>query len=358
MKILRALICAALALSAAEPVYAQNAANAFDAVPIQQLCRKDGSLDLAFGTTEHGVAASHRPGKINRRAGPELAPFAGIAVNATKSSNRMYSAELTAKIGTKVESQAAIARLADRFAAAGWVRSQRELGGDGPLMDLPVDVGDALLYSAAGIEAENDKAGVRLALEYRLGDVVLTCADTGLSRDHVQEVLGVMPPGTPRPRFVAAPPAMSASPADCTDPKKRAAIIESMDEGAMQPDGYDRLDYEERLADWKIMRLVASGKIPRVELTDKIIGLIDEPESQQNMEAALDMLSALEPLAAAGETNDEAGMCKVLLSMKAKGEAASRAVPGAEGEVVTPQWRATHRLLDAEAKRLSVSFDE
>jgi hypothetical protein len=39
-----------------------------------------------------------------------------------------------------------------------------------------------------------------------------------------------------------------------------------------------------------------------------------------------------------------------------KGAAAAAPVAGAKGDAVTPQWRATHELLDREAARLGVSF--
>jgi hypothetical protein len=351
-----AVLAAALPVQAAQAQ--ESGAARLAALPLDQLCRRDGSLDMAFGGTGHGVASSHQAGNINRLAGPELAPFAGIAVNATKYSNRLFSVEFSGTVGDKAATRVAVAQLAARFAAAGWIKSKRSPDEDGPMVDLPVEQGDALFYSADGVEASSTNFGVRLAIQATLGELYLTCEHTGELRKQLKEALGEMPPGLPRPQFVPAAPALRAELADCLDPARRKTIMKALMEGAMRPAGYDRLDYEERLADWKIMTLVSSGKVSRDVLTEKIIGLIDGPESVQTMEAGLDMLKDLEPMMAAGKKNDEAGMCRTLIGMMHKGEAASRPVVGAVGDAVTPQWRATHALLDAEAKRLAITFEQ
>lgn len=328
------------------------------ALPIERMCSKDGALGWKFGSTDHDISPIHKPGAVNRDLGTELAPFKEAALGATKYSNKFYSATYLVDLGDKALEQEAVDALALRFEEAGWVLGQRTLDDDGPFYDIPPEDDAVQFYSAEGVEYPGSGEGVRLLVSHSLGELTVDCEYVALAKAQMKEALGEMPPGTPKPKFVSNQSAFGFAESDCEEPAKRDFILNRMRRGdmfAMAP-GADRINYEERLSDWKIMKLVESGKISRDALNDKIIGLLDNPETVGSMEAGLSMLEGFAGFLDEAKPGDEAGLCRALHNMLQQGVKASAPVAGATGDAVTPQWRATHELLDKEAARLGVSF--
>jgi hypothetical protein len=176
----------------------------------------------------------------------------------------------------------------------------------------------------------------------------------------MQEALGQMPVGTAKPAWVDAQWPLLFDDSDCNDPAKRAGLLEMLDgdDTATLLPGAARLKYEENLSDWKIMKLTSSGKTSREALTDKIIGLIDTPDSMSSindgMELLMDFFGTIEKL----QPDDEAGLCHALHDTGQKGQNLIKPPPAGMTDIpYTKQWRATHALLDAEAMRLGVSFN-
>ena len=331
-----------------------------DALPIEKVCSADGALGIGFGSTDHGISPIHKPGTVNRDLGPEFAPFRLAALNATKYSRQFYAAALMVDLGDAAIEQEAIDRLADRIEAAGWVPSVRAVDDDGPLFDIAAGEGDWLFYSAEGVESPGSGQGTRLLVSHSLGELAIDCEHIPLTKVQFEEAFGKMPADTPRPKFISSMSMMGFPESDCSIPEKRAFIIDRMRRGdmMMMAPGADRVAYEEALADWKIMKLVASGKTDRQTLSDKIIGLLDEPETQAAMQAPMEMMVSFASALESVQPGDDAGLCRAVHAMLLKGEAATASIPGATGDAVTSQWLATHRLLDREAARLGVSFAE
>ncbi|MBL0022519.1 MAG: hypothetical protein IPP23_09735 [Sphingomonadales bacterium] len=75
-----------------------------------------------------------------------------------------------------------------------------------------------------------------------------------------------------------------------------------------------------------------------------------------SIQAGLSMMEGLMDYMDTAKPGDDAGLCRAINKMLDKGAAAAAPVAGAKGDAVTPQWRATHELLDREAARLGVSF--
>jgi hypothetical protein len=193
-----------------------------------------------------------------------------------------------------------------------------------------------------------------------LGELSVQCEYIPLFRAQVKEVFGEMPEGTPRPQFISTATAFGFDLNDCNDAGKRDFILSRLRRGDMfmMAPGADRAYYEEALADWKIMKLVASGKISRDAITEKILGLLAGPDGQASMAAGMSMLAGLAEFFDTAEPGDEAALCRGVHKMLLAGEKTVAPIAGATGDAVTPQWRGTHALLDAEAKRLGISFAE
>jgi hypothetical protein len=325
-------------------------------VPLDQLCNMGGALGLSFGTTEHGVAASHKPGSINRDLPAEFGPFKTASVEASKYSRRFASVTYIAEFASKAEAMGAQKALVARLAANGWGLSSDAIDGGKPSAEAQLAAslaeGPVLYKGPPGGMEKNE--GTMLTVSHFGQEVTVECMGLAESGRFMDEALGKMPEGTPKPFFTPVENMMQLNPADCDDPAKRIEFQKSLDRGSslnVMP-GADRVDYEERLADWKIMKLSSSGKIDREELVDKIIALIANPESVENIENAMGVLSSLDGI----DPTDEAGMCRGLMKMFTQTSTMIAPKPGATGDAITPQWRETHELLDSEAKRLGVSF--
>jgi hypothetical protein len=347
-----------VASTSAQAAPAIDAAAQLRAIPLEKLCRTDGALDLDFGTTDHAISPLHKPGAINRALGADLAPFRDAALNATKYSGRFFSASFSVDLGDEFVENEAQSILADRFEAAGWVFAERSFGDDGPFHDFPPGEDDLLFYSAAGVEAPGSGEGVRLLLSKALGELTVDCEYIPLMKAQVKEALGEMPGGTPRPRFVSSQSAFGFPVEDCDDRSKRDFIMGRMRHGDlfMMMPGADLVDYEGRLADWKIMKLVESGKIDRETLNERILSNLSEADVEQAMRPGIDMLVTLAEDLKKSKAGDEAAACRSIHKMLVKGAAAVKPADGAGGDATTPQWRAVHALLDKEAARLGVAF--
>jgi hypothetical protein len=336
-----------------------------DTLPLSQMCSKSGPLGLEFGTTSLPKSTGTHPHIIRKTLEGTLAPLGKATLTSTKYSGKLASADYTLQFANESEAKKIMRALGGRLESAGWLKWADQFADLGSKADLdaaanPEDSAWFHISLEQSEDPEPPAEDVRFALDRANDQIFITCESTLLSEQNMQEALGQMPVGTAKPAWVDAQWPLLFDDSDCNDPAKRAGLLEMLDgdDTATLLPGAARLKYEENLSDWKIMKLTSSGKTSREALTDKIIGLIDTPDSMSSindgMELLMDFFGTIEKL----QPDDEAGLCHALHDTGQKGQNLIKPPPAGMTDIpYTKQWRATHALLDAEAMRLGVSFN-
>jgi hypothetical protein len=163
------------------------------------------------------------------------------------------------------------------------------------------------------------------------------------------EAMGKMPVDMPRPQladYMSSIPTFMVS--DCDDPAKLAAFEASLnteDPGLMSPN-WSRLTYEEDLANWKMTKLVGTGKADFDTLKSKTMEMIDNSDYEESLKRNLSIIQDFANEVGKLDPNDNVGLCRVVLKMADRSAASAARVAGATGDAVTPQWHATHQFLD------------
>lgn len=352
-------VSAGMATMAAGQTQDAGSGDPLGALPIERMCSAEGALGYRFGATDSPPKLVDFPGTTPMRLSPAFAPFARAGIDATKWSNRTYAATFEAELADEEAALAAIERLARRFEQLGWTAergvSDEDMAARATMLYIPPGRGEVHLYWPGGATGPTRRDGVRIALT-RLGrQLTFSCTALELFRDHVEEALGHLPDGTPKPLEPRLPIPERVDAATCADPVKRAALL------ARHPDDADpmmryvteRAKYRERLVTWKLDRLTKSGKFTGDQMTKLVLSALAEPGANAGMEAGLALLSGifqdLGEAARAGEAKDDVRVCAALLRMFDKVEQISAAVE--------PQWRALEGVADREAARIRLSFD-
>lgn len=355
MKPIRALLAAALllpALAAArdsrETLFAQ-----IDALPMDRMCSTKGVYQYAFGGTDAPV--SLLPSIDRMRLPPSAAPFKDVALGTTKWSSRFVGATYELETDSVATALAAIQRLARHFRARGWIAKEHvDDGADFGLVDLPPGEGEVNFYSAEAAMSGEGRTDVRVGLT-RLGTTVtFTCEDMAMAVLNMEEALGNLPVGTPRPVRVEMPRPEALDPAIYDTPAGKARI-EAIggDPDALTRFILQRSRFAERLVTWKTDRLKKSGKVSSERMLRLTLGALQRGSPGGNPLAAFDdLMTMLEDAAEMGkldEAGDAPGACRVAIRMLRKVERMEAVTAG--------QWAAVEAAIDAEAKRLGVSLD-
>lgn len=317
----------------------QTAPARMEAVPFATLCNAQGSLDHRFGDTSAPPAlmASMAP----RETLPaEFAPFTEMTLSSTKYSNKLVSAEFTAEFASAEAAEAARAQVAAGYRALGWV-------------EQPIE-GNYSTNLFLG-EAESPKLA-QVELLTMGNALTMKCSNVALEAEFASEAMGRLPPGTPRPVAPVVPRPEALDVARCATPAGRAEILAKGRGAGTDPlSAYigTRMQYRERLVEWKTDRLRRSGKVSADRLATIALEALDQPMIAENMGKSMEVLTGMiEDLGKVAElekAGDQQGACAAVIRMVGR-------LPEIE-KVVDPQWDAIEAMLDAEAARIGVSFD-
>jgi hypothetical protein len=330
----------------------------FATIPIETMCGRDGAFQYRFGASDGPPMPTGMPGLANVTLTPRYAPFTRAAIDSTRWSKRIYRFSYDVVLRDRRAALAAIATLAARFEQAGWTREPpgADADGDENLMGhLPPGEGEAHLYSDPAAVGRSDGEGVRVELSALGEELSFVCVSIPLMEDQIGEVMGRLPPGTPRPvePVIALPPGLGGT--DCADPAARAklAAFSPSDPDPLTRQVLARADYRERLVTWKMDRLRKSGKVSPERSFELLSAAFENPAAARGGLAGLELLDSMmadfQRLEAAARANDEQGQCVALVAMFGRLEGIGRAVD--------PQWTAIEAAIDAEAKRLGVSLE-
>ena len=260
-------------------------ADPLEAVPIERMCGAEGVLGYRFGGTDSPPKLVDFPGTTPLRLPPAFAPFARAGIDSTKWSNRTYAATYEAELADDDAALAAIERLAGRFERLGWTAergvSDEDAAERATMTYTPPGRGEVHLYWPAGATGPDRRDGVRIALTRLDNQLTLTCTSLSLFQDHVEEALGRLPAGIPRPVEPHLPLPARVDAATCSDPGKRAALLAAHPDDADPMTRYvaERMKYRERLVTWKIDRLRKSGKLTDDQMMKLALSALDDPAS-------------------------------------------------------------------------------
>lgn len=271
-----ATFCAMPAPAAASPVAA------IAQVPIERMCGPDGVLGYRFGATDGPPNQSPFPGMTSMQLPPEFAPFDRGGLDSTKWSERIYAANYVAQRPDEESALAVIVELARRFEQLGWTAdrgvSEEDAAARTTIAYIAPSPGDVHLYWPAGATGPERKHGVRIQL-MRLGsEVNFSCTDLALFGEHLEEALGRLPEGTPRPvePVLAIPPEID--PGTCDDPAKRAALLASRPEDSELIRYLNqRSRYRERLVAWKMDRLKKAAGLSESQAMEITVAGLSDP---------------------------------------------------------------------------------
>lgn len=352
--IVAALIAAAgpaVAHDQARPALTDEALARLEALPLDRMCSPRGVYQYDFGTTELAPSLFNIPG-MDKKELPETAlPFATVALDSTKWSNRFYRATFEMPL-RKEDAPRAIEQLAKHFRALGWREVQGSEEPGGTLINPTPGPGEFNFYSAT----EGGGTGVRVALSHFLGSVNFECTDMALLRVHAGEAFGDLPPGTPRPNPPMTPPPAAMNPAICATPEGRAEverIVGARTPGALMRYVGSRNNYGDRLVSWKADRLKKSGKVSDERMLSLMMSGFTAGSPKGNPLAGFDalakMFDQIELAAKRSDAGDAVGECQAIVGMFKQLEEIGR-VNGA-------QWSAMEKSLNAEAKRVGISWE-
>lgn len=359
MKTLFALVAAMLAL-AASPAAAQPRAMdpkplteamlaQIDALPLDRMCHKSGAYQYRFGSTEFPRNPFVMIDWDKHAMAPANAPFVEYWIGSTKWSNQFFTINYEFYLENKEQALIAIERLAKRFRSLNWTERPGGVEEDGTFYDYPPGEGEFAFYSEATQATGDHRTGVRAAFTHLGGWVTFECASLPLTIVQLGEAFGNLPEGTPRPVAPTTERPDMLDIAQCETPEGRKRVSDAF--GAT-PDTLlryllERASYRERLVTWKSDRLKKAGVAGERLLQLSMAGFSGNPMS--GFGAFLDILPQYGKLADARKAGDVSGACRITIEILRAMAAAS---------VTTDrQWDTIEAALDAEAKRVGVTFD-
>ncbi len=329
-----------------------------ETLPIERMCGAEGAIGYKFGATDGPPKMMDMPGATDLRLDPAFAPFERAGINSTTWSNRIYAANYVARFADPAAALAAIRTIAERFERLGWSADRGttdEAAADRTTMSyIAPGPGEVHLYWPAGAAGPDRTDGVRIELS-RLGpEVTFSCKSLPVFADHVQEALGRLPDGIPKPTSPVLPLPKRPDAALCADPAQRAELLASRPEDSeLMRYVVQRSKFRERLVTWKMDRLRKSGKLTDEKMMQLVMTSLDSPAAAKGAKAGIDllgdMLGQLDAVAAAGRAKDEAASCRAIVKLIELTEKI--------GEAVDPQWTAMEAAVDKEAARLGISLE-
>lgn len=329
-----------------------------ETLPIERMCSAEGAIGYAFGATDGPPKLLDMPGMTDMRLNPAFAPFERAGIDSTTWSNRIYAANFTARFADSTTAVAAIQSIAGRFERLGWTADRGTSDEDAyersTMSYIAPGTGEVHLYWPAGAVGADRKDGVRIELTRLGGEVTLSCKSLSLFADHVQEALGRLPDGVPKPAAPVLPFPRRPDPALCADPARRAELFASRPEdNELMRYVVQRTKFRERLVTWKMDRLRKSGKLSNEQMFELLSASLGEPAASKGMRDGLgligDMLGQLQAIAAAGEAKDDGASCRAVAKLIDLIEQI--------GAAVDPQWTAMEAAVEKEAARLGIRLD-
>jgi hypothetical protein len=338
------------------------------ALPLNEMCSKDGALGQRFGTTDLPASTALSRGTANKPLEARFTPFAQYGLSTAQYSGTMYEAVFSGLFETKAEEAMAIAAIAARFTTDGWTPvigrnlTAKEIDQGIEGIYLIPEEGNVDLYLNAA-DAETG-LGIRISLQPSGDDdgdsrVTLFCQDGALLAKQIAEAAGEYPADLPRP----IPPIKEAvtvavKPTNCDDPAIRKQAIDDFKNGDWMANkqANDEEEYQEKLAAWKSTKLVTSGKIDRETLTGRKLDQIVDSGAvdvfNENIEEFSQTIPEIEKLEKFDKSGDTFALCRGLEKFKIQlSELTTKA-----GTSNREPWVDLHQFLDAEAARLGVVF--
>ncbi|MEL6528526.1 MAG: hypothetical protein AAFQ27_01100 [Pseudomonadota bacterium] len=359
-------IFAALALALAAPSKAQDQgeidtlpAPSLTAEDIRQMCSANGVFQFAFGEVD--VPGSTRIEKHMQMAFPlpdRFAPLVRMQTFGTAWSRQLARAEFQ----TKPFDEDVIYRLADvpRFADAlgpvlesdGWTR---------------VDIGDPLdtpmyLIGSVGeytwereIAWGDETSKLYFNIDAFAGQAVLTCTHDRLSLVLLQEGLGKIPDGTPRPKAPDLPFVPVPDLETCLSPAYNPELEAFMESG--KPNGFlgallVRSDHHTKLSQWIGWRLKSAG-MDKDELFKMTMESVTMDDGINSFGASLNLFGQIFPLldklSEARKSRDRMEACRGFVAIT---DILNKLETNAQAQTVEFEKRAR-----VHAERLGISLD-
>jgi hypothetical protein len=352
------ILAALIAPVATQPAPAPDQAavlTQIDALPIDRMCSTRGAFQYAFGSTDLPPSLFPFPGMDKRGLPASAAPFTSVALDSTKWSNRFFRATYEASFPDKPSALAAIRRLAQLFRTRGWIAKEGSANPQGSIILPDPDLGDVHFYSEADGLDPDKRTGVIAALDHLGSVVTFSCASLPLLSAQVEEALGNLPVGTPKPQPPLAPRPESLDPTLCTTPEGQAQVDTNI---GGTPDAMTRFiaehaNYHERIVTWKTDRLKKSGKVSDNRLIAIMMGGLGKGGAPANIMKSFDvvtqMLADSETYGKLRNSGDRPGACRAAVTMMGRLKTIEA--------LTAPQWAGMEAAIDAEAKRAGVSLD-
>ena len=325
-------LAAALSITCAVPLTAQGGTPGqagappgadgwkLDAAMLGQMCSASGSFQFTFGQQDvPGSSSAERAMRAGFALPEDAAPFVRAQPASTKWSNQFFAIEFAFTSDAPDDEMEALYESLDAWLTAdGWL--QRPEGYDAPLYQLRY-AGDLSWYKPTGTAAEAPE--IMLDLSEFADEVTLSCARSDLALLALEEELGRLPKGTPRPLEPQLPMVPVPSVADCARPEITAEIDAFIKDGT--PDAYVRTllargDYQDRLSQWMMWRLEEAGASSDevLELALDATLLDGGPEGfGASLEALLEVFPLAAQLEAAKTAGDRDGVCRAFVDITA-----------------------------------------
>ena len=275
------------------------------AATLERMCSAAGAYQYTFGQT--GVPGSSKLMRTFSKGFPlpaTAAPFDHAKPWSTEWSDRFLAMEYTAPLLDEDALGLFAIDLDAALTEAGWELKPADY--DPPLY-MMIAAGDWTWTKPD--PGAPEPAELVLGLTSGLGDLVLTCGRSDLMLAQVQEALGELPPGTPRPLEPTLPIAPVPTVADCARPEVAAeidAFLESGQPGSFTRSILARADYQGRLSQWMMWRLEQAGA-SRDELIRMAMDAAMLDGGAQGLSASLDTFMELLPvIGKLGEAKDAA----------------------------------------------------
>jgi hypothetical protein len=317
---------------------------------LQRMCSAAGALGYPFGApgAPHSTRLENMLG-LAVELGQEFEPFARAQITATPWSGRL--AFVTYQIESSdaaAEAPELIEALAAAAEEAGWRRNAE--------MEDPANLSlETIPVSGERVFEVSEDGRVVASIATDLGGLTLTCGHKTLIRSLIDEGFGELPPGTPRPQPTALPAATNRSPGDCERPEVQQEMLTIA--GGRPADAIGpllhRASYAERLTQWKLWRLRASGRVSQERLGQIARTALQSASPGGDPLAGFalfpEMFGAIDRLTALAKDRDAAAACRASVELVDIFERME--------EISGAQWRAIDAAIEAEARRHGISLD-
>lgn len=336
-----------------------NPLPAFSAQDLQQMCSADGVFQFEFGQTD--VPGSTRIEKLMRMAFPlpdRFAPFAQMQTFGSAWSRKFTRAEFQTKpfdeevIYKLADVPAIAAAIGPMLESSGWTRKETIDSLNTP-MYLIGSVGEYTWEKEIAWGEETSK--LFFNVDAFAGQAILTCTHDRLSLLFLQEGLGRIPDGTPRPEAPDLPFIPVPDLETCLSPAYTAEIEAFMANG--RPNSFigallARSDHHTKLSQWIGWRLEQAG-MTKDEVFKMMMDSIVMEDGANSLSASLDIFGQLFPLldglSNARKSGDRLEACKSFVAIT---DIYNKLETNAQAQTAELEQRAR-----VHAERLGISLD-